>query len=401
MRTAGDPGGTRLWGLRALFLASAGAVIVICGSRGTAEERAPTPSKSPVGSELSLFAEFPNVPVGIAVAREGRVFLAFSRAIDENEPFSVAEVVDGRPVLFPPGLAQEAGPPADGRLLSVQALTVDARDRLWMLDCGRVGQNDPGPGATKLVAVDLASGKVVKTIVFPPAVAGPTAFFNDLVVDLRRGKDGMAFVTDASPKGPNGIVVVDLAAGTGRRRLNDHPSTKPAPGFVARVEGKRLVYAKGPNAGKPMRVGADGIALDAAGRKLYYAPLSSHHWYRVDADALADAKRSDADAAGTVEDLGDRRCASDGMLGSAEGTIYVTDYENGSILRRIKEGRLSPFVTDARLLWPDSMALSSDGTLYVTATQIHRGPDMRGGDERVKPFRVWRIRTTTHPLLLK
>ena len=401
MTTGRHPGKTKLWGFRALFLAATGAVIVICGSRGTAAERAPTPSKSPVGSDLSLFAEFPNVPVGIGVSGEGRVFLAFSRAIDENEPFSVAEVVDGRAVLFPQGLSQEVGPPADSRLLSVQALTVDARDRLWMLDCGRVGQNDPGPGGTKLVAVDLATGKVVKTIVFPPAVAGPTAFFNDLVVDLRRGKDGMAFVTDASPKGPNGIVVVDLAAGTGRRRLNDHPSTRPAPGFVARVEGRRLVYAKGPNAGKPMRVGTDGIALDAGGRKLYYAPLSSHHWYRVDADALADTKRSDEDVAKTVEELGGRGFASDGLLGSREGVIYLTDYENGRILRREKEGRIATLVRDVRLLWPDSMALSADGTLYVTATQIHRGPDMRGNDDRVKPFRVWRLRTTTHPLLLK
>ena len=394
-------GGTGLWAYRALFLAATGAVIVVCGSRGTAEESAPTPARSPVGSDLSLFAEFANVPVGVAVSKEGRVFLAFSRAIDETEPFSVAEVVDGRPVLFPPGLAQETGPPADGRLLSVQALTVDARDRLWILDCGRVGQNDPGPGATKLVGVDLASGKVVKTIVFPPAVAGPTAFFNDLVVDLRRGKDGIAFVTDASPKGPNGIVVVDLAAGTGRRRLNDHPSTRPAPGFVARVEGRRLVYAKGPNAGKPVRVGADGIALDAGGRKLYYAPLSSRRWYRVDAEALADSRRSDADVAGTVEDLGDRGFASDGMLGSAEGTIYVTDYENGRIRRRGKDGRLAIFVSDVRLLWPDSMALAADGTLYITATQIHRGAALRDGDERVRPFRVWRVRTATHPLLLK
>ena len=389
---------TRRSPLRSLVLPVLAAGLVAAGVSGRAPERAPTPPGTPAGSDLSLYAEFPNVPVGIAVSRQGRVFLAFSRAIDENQPFSVAEVVDGRPVLYPPGLAQETGPPADARLLSVQALAVDARDRLWILDCGRIGSKDPEPGATKLVGVDLATAKVVKTIPFPPAVAGPTAFFNDVVLDLGRGPDGTAFLTDASPKGPNGIVVVDLAAGTATRRLNAHPSTRPAPGFAARVEGRRLVFARGPNAGKPQRVGADGIALDGNGRRLYYAALSTHRWYRVDAEALADRRRSDADVAKTVEDLGDRGFASDGMLGSADGAIYVTDYENGAIRKRGADGRLVPFLRDPRLSWPDSMALAADGTLYVTATQIHRGADFRGADERVKPFRVWRTRTSSAPL---
>ena len=95
-----------------------------------------------------------------------------------------------------------------------------------ILDTGRPLFQPPQPGGPKLVGVDLASDRVVKTILFPPDVALPTSYLNDVRFDLRRGSEGTAFVTDSSDRGPNGIVVVDLAFGESWRRLHDHPSTK-------------------------------------------------------------------------------------------------------------------------------------------------------------------------------
>jgi len=352
------------------------------------------------GGAARVFAQFENVPVGIAVSRDGRVFLAFSRAIDEDEPFSVAEVKNGKAVPFPPGLKQDRGPAGRGRLLSVQALTVDARNRLWMLDCARIDNQDAETAGIKLVAVDLATNKVVQTIEFRPEVAGPTSFLNDVVIDLRRGSAGVAYLTDASPKGPNGIVVVDLASGRSRRRLNDHQSTKPSPVLVLQVEGRPLVRQSGPDAGKPLAFGADGIALSADGRKLYYSPITSHRWYRVDTDALVDGRLAEPKIAKRVEDLGDKGFAADGMLGSADGTVYVTDVENNAIRKSDAGGPLTDVVRDPKLLWPDSMALGGDGTLYFTTTQIERGKAIRGKDERVRPFTVWSVKTNSRPLML-
>lgn len=89
----------------------------------------------------------------------------------------------------------------------------------------------------------------------------------------------MAYLTDASPEGPNGIVVVDLACGRAMRRLNDHPSTKPDPALVLNAEGQPLIQKIGPDKGKPFAVGADGIALSADGRYLYDSPLTSRALY--------------------------------------------------------------------------------------------------------------------------
>jgi sugar lactone lactonase YvrE len=339
-----------------------------------------------------------DVPVGIAFSRDGRLFFAYSRAIDPKEPISVAEWKSGKPSPYPPGFRQDKGAPAHDRLLSVQALTVDARDRLWILDTAKVGQEPVQPGAPKLLAVDLSTNKVVQRVNYPADVCGPTCFTNDVVIDLSRGPAGYAFITDSSFDGPNGIIVVDLQSGKSWRRLNDHPSTKPAPGFVATVEGQPLIAKGGTNPGRPIATGADGIALAVDGTHLYYSPLSSHRLYRVDRGALADRSKSDDEVAKTVEDLGDKGFAADGMLGDAQGRLYSTDYENGAIQRRDQNGEWTVVAQDPRMLWPDSLALAPDGTLYFTNTQIERGERVRGKDERERPFRVFGVKTDSRPL---
>jgi sugar lactone lactonase YvrE len=349
---------------------------------------------------LSKLAQFDNVPVGVAVSRTGRIFLSFSRAIDEREPYSLAELVGQAPVLFPPGFRQDGGVPAPDKLLSVQALTVDALDRLWILDTAKVGQAPIVPGTPKLVAVDLQSNKPIQTIFFPPSVAGPSAMLNDVRIDLGKGKAGTAFLTDSSSSGPNGLVVVDLATGTATRRLNDHPTTKPQPGLVTSSEGQPLIVRQGPEAGQANHVGSDGIALDADGHHLYYRPLTSHHLYRVTTDALVDASMSDAAVAAAVEDLGDLGFASDGLLGDAQGRLYLTDYEHNAIHRRNADGTIEILAQDDQLLWPDSMSLRGDGMLLCTATQIERSPRLRGTDQRVRPFTVWQVATDGQPLYL-
>jgi sugar lactone lactonase YvrE len=364
-------------------------------SKGKPVRGKPGSDEDPV---VGRIASLQAVPVGVAVSRDDRVFLAFSRAIDETVPVSVVELVDDETVPYPPGFEQRDGNPAKNRLLSVQSLTVDAQNRLWILDTGRVGTNAVEPGSVRLVCWDLDEEELVRTIVLPKAVAGETSFINDVRVDLSRGRAGVAYLTDASAEGPNGLVVVDLASGKAVRRLHDHASTKPDGRLVLAVGEKKLVQRAGPQKGEPLRLGADGLAI--AGKHVYWTPLTSHRLYRIRADVLADLGKSEREVAAAVEDLGDKGFAADGMLGDAEGRLYVTDLENGKVHRRDARGKWTVISADDRLHWPDSLAMTSKGRLLVTATQIDDGKRIAGWDRRKRPFYVLQIATDSTPLFL-
>ena len=65
---------------------------------------------------------------------------------------------------------------------------IDPNDRLWIVDTGSIEFGPTSPGGPKLVGVDLGTNRVFKTITFPPEVALPTSYLNDVRFDLRRGE---------------------------------------------------------------------------------------------------------------------------------------------------------------------------------------------------------------------
>lgn len=151
--------------------------------------------------------------VGVAVSAGGRIFLNWPRWGDPVA-FTVGELRGGEVVPFLAAAVNRFDPRRPGEtLVSVQAMAIDAEDRLWLLDTGSVNFGPVVPGGAKVVAVDLATDRIVQTIPFPEDVARRTSSVNDIRFDLGRGEAGMAFVTDAAPMGPNGIITVDLASG--------------------------------------------------------------------------------------------------------------------------------------------------------------------------------------------
>lgn len=331
------------------------------------------------------------MPTGVAVSKSNRMFVNFPRWGDPVE-YTVAEV-KGDDVAPYPNLAVNKLEPATTRnFVSVQSVVVDDLDRLWVLDTGSINFQPVIPGGAKLVAYDLKTDKEVKRIDFPPEVVKSVTYLNDVRFDLTRGKEGMAFITDSSARGQNGIIVVDLASGQSWRRLHRHPSTLPEPQFVPTVEGEPMM-ARQPGQGEAyITVGADGIAITPDGKTLYYRPLMGHHLYSVSVDALADRKQTDEQVAATVKDLGDAGFASDGLACDHRGRLYLTDYENNAIRRRTDDGKYEIVAQDPRMLWPDSMAFGPDGALYFTANQLHRQPAYNNGqDLRKQPYVVFRV----------
>ena len=363
------------------------------------------PADEPLGA-LEPVAYFNGaMPTGVTVSQKGRIFINFPKWGDDV-PFTVAEIRDGKAVPYPDeamNQTNEEDPAA--ALVSVQSVVVDPADRLWILDTGSPLFQPTKYGGPKLVCVDLATNRIVKKILLPQDVALPTTYLNDVRFDLRRGSEGMAFITDSAQKGPNGIIVVDLASGKSWRRLHDHPSTKAEelPSFLPIVEGRPFLEHQ-PNGmvKQGAGMGSDGIAISADGARLYYCPLGSRRLYSVDTDALANRSPEDSDAGATVTDEGDKGGASDGLESDAAGNIYATNYEHNSIMRRHLGGAWETVVHDSRLLWPDTLSLATDGYLYITANQLHRQARFhKGRDLRRRPYILFRVRIDTQPVLLR
>lgn len=359
------------------------------------------PTVAPQGN-LETVALFDGpMPTGVTVSQTGRVFVSFPRWGDKVD-FTVAEVKNGNSVPFPTAeFNQVPTGKLDAGFVSVQSVVVDPLDRLWAVDTGSIRMGPTELGGPKLVGIDLGTNTVTKTIVLPRNVALPTTYLNDVRFDMKRGKGGMAFVTDSSASGPNGIIVVDLDSGRSWRKLHDHPSTKPEKGFLPIVEGRAMMVHEPGKPARPMAIGSDGIAISQDGKLLYYSPLASRRLYAVSVDALASENMPEAQVAKTVQDLGEKG-ASDGLESDAEGRVYATNYEQQAVLRRKPDGTFETLVEDPRALWPDTLSLASDGYLYFTANQLERQPQFNDGrDVRQKPYSLFRVKVDGTRLLLK
>jgi sugar lactone lactonase YvrE len=380
-------------------------------------QAAPAPREKLKGQLQTVAQFYGAMPTGVTVSQKGRIFVNFPRWGD-NVPFTVAEIKNGRAVAYPDlsindfggngtraSLAMEKSARAreerETHFVGVQSVVVDPKDRLWILDTGSVQFGPTAPGGPKLVCMNLETNTVEKVIPFPANVALPTSYLNDVRFDLRKGRGGVAYITDSGAGSPGGIVVVDLDSGRSYRRLNNHPSVQPVPKFVPFVEGRAVFSTPKGKFPKYLGLKSDGIALSADGSRLYYCPLASRRLYSVSTALLLNGKASDAVIENSIIDHGDKGM-SDGLESDAQGRVYCTQLETNSISRRLPNGLFETVVHDDRLLWPDTLSLAGNGDLYVIANQLHEQKGFNyGQDKRRKPYSLFKIKTDGTPVRLK
>ena len=360
------------------------------------------PAQAQAGLEIVATFTYP-MPTGVTVSQDGRVFAALPRWTDKGD-YTVAEIVNGQPVPYPNADINKLNT-ADEKdtLVSVQSVVVDAKNRLWLLDTGSINFQPvyyPGP---KLIGIDLSTNTVFKTIYFANPAIAPTSYLNDVRFDLRRGAAGMAYITDSSDRGTNAIVVVDLASGVATRRLNQDLSVEAEydymPTLVGQPDQPHMVRMPGQ---QPMKVttGADPIALSADGSRLYYAPLTSQKLYSVSVDALSDPNMTDMQVKATVRQEG-MKGYSDGIETDNQNRVYTTNYQEHAIYRGTPGGTFAPLVSDPRMVWPDTLSISSDNYLYAMTNQLNLDPRFHfGNDLRKPPYYLFRIKIDAGPVRL-
>lgn len=313
---------------------------------------------------LTQVAGFKYQVTGVAVSKDGRIFVNFPRW-EKDVPISVAEVMkDGRLRPYPDaawnGWSNLKPLSLGDHFICVQSVTVDPQGFLWVVDPAAPGNEFIKPGGVKLVKIDLGTNKVAQVIPFDKTVAPQGSYMND----VRVSPDGKhAYLTDSGQQGA--LIVVDIAAGKARRVLDGDPRTQPEPGVVPHVDGHEL---RRPDHRIPA-FAADGIALDAAGRYLYWQDLVGRTLYRIPTSSLLSATMSPADVGASVEKVAITNVA-DGLWMNEQDALFITDPANNAVRMRAPDGGMSVVAKDARLRWPDSMAEGADGSIYVTASHI-------------------------------
>ncbi|KST59881.1 hypothetical protein AO398_15790 [Methylobacterium sp. GXS13] len=362
-----------------------------------AQEPVAATSPPPAGSSaLTQVARFQHQVTGVTVAQDGRIFVNFPRWT-EDSPVSVAELKDGKPVPYPDvewnswrnARKDEVDPKT--HFVCVQSVVADRHGRLWVVDAAAPAMAAVVKDGPKLVAIDLKTNTVAKTIAFDPSVAPQGSYLND----VRISPDGKtAYLTDSGAEGA--LVVVDIDSGKAKRLLAGVPATMPDTTVTVTYDGKPL---RRPD-GRGVEFSADGIALSPDGKTLYWQAIKGKTLYSLPTDALTGwvsaslvpETLADKSLAGKIVTVGENGPA-DGLLIDRDGSrMYVTSPQDDSIKVRTlssKDAGLTTLVQDPRLRWPDTFSQGPDGTVYVTTSHIQDSAFYKEGAPIALPTELW------------
>ncbi len=329
-----------------------------------------------------------DTPVGNGCfTADGRLVISSHPMYETPVRVSVFEP-DGSLAPFPNAGWNDETKPDMQRLDAVLGLHDDSRGRVWLADMGTRSKIQP-----KFVIWDTKADALWRVIPIPHDVLTEFSEPNDFVVDEVRGQ---IYIADegAGHGGDGGraaLIVIDIETGKARRRLETYDGIKAEPQPL-KIDGHVIAHNGSDGLHGPMKVGVDGIAMDAAGEGLYLSPLNGHTMWRVRVDDLLDPTLDDPALAERLECYAPKP-NSGGMCLTPNGDIYMTVIERNAI------GRISAIdraydepVKREDMFWPDGIMSGPDGALYVVVTQLPRSPGLaRPGEAPVLPFKVFRF----------
>jgi sugar lactone lactonase YvrE len=334
-----------------------------------------------------IFARLPQSVGNVAFTPDNQVI--FSHHPFYSPDVRVAKLTS--PTTFAPFPNAEWNTPREGSdqyLDNVLGLRSDEDGVVWIIDMGFRTHITP-----KLVGWNTRANRLERIYYMPEPVTRPGSQPQDIVIDH---KDHKFYIADEDI-GPGGdgsqaaIIVVDRDTGRARRVLEGDKSTIPEDVAIT-VDGNDLTVPG--KDGKPtiIKVGCDGITMDAKAEWLYYAPLSGRSLYRIRVDDLNDESLSNAQLSAKVERYSDKP-NNGGLSIDFAGNIYLTAVETKSIGVITPDRKYHTFASDPQMVWPDGISYSPDGYMYVSASQVSAAAMFHGGKaENKTPYLIYRFK---------
>ena len=312
---------------------------------------------------------------GIAITSKGRMFVSIPQWIDEPSP-SVAEVFENGSIKAYPNNIWNAFDKKKSyqRFTNVNAVHVDHKDNLWVVDYAAPFWSDPIKGSQKLVKINTSENQVEKVYRFDEDILPEGAKLNDVRVDLNKQ---VAYISEF---GIGALIVLDLPTGKARRLLHRHYSARAHPDVVTYFDGKPFSTAM---------LQLNDIELDNKGEYLYYQPTGGPILYRIKTKHLLNTSLNQRQLSDKVE-VYSKSLTIGGITKDKNDTFYLGNVQDNAVTI-LKNGQvMGNLVQDDRLLWPDAMSVYKR-YLYIPAPQLRLLPKFNNGEDKTRgQFKVYR-----------
>ena len=316
------------------------------------------------------------MPAGIKLNSKGEIFVSVPRW-EGPVPATLNKLISVNNGIalfqpFPSFLDNQIGNSTS--LQSVLGFEIDLNDNVWVLDQGRVNNTEPIAGSMKVNKYD-STGNLLISYDLSNVAYAETSFLNDLVLDI---SGGYVYISDSGiPIDPTttprpGLIVINTSNGKITRVLDSDPSVMPDLSLWVTINGERVKETS------PMETGVDGIALSCDKRTLYYTPLTSRDLYAISTYAL---QQNFANVSTYVTKLGYKYSASDGLMCSENGHMYLTAIELNAVLMQsditpnaanFQFNVFTPIMQNSTsLMWPDTLGFDNTNKyLYAMSNQL-------------------------------
>lgn len=318
---------------------------------------------------------------GVAVSESGRLFTNYPRWSNVYR-YALVEVKNNNEVIPFPNAEWNTWDISKGgdkakHFLCVQAVVIDDKDNMWVVDAGYAKNADGNDKGQKLVKINLRNNEVEKVYLLYPELS-LKSYANDIRIDTRRQ---VAYLTNS---GEGGIVIVDLKSGHVRQVLLGTNVTKADTNYSMKRLGQPLLSNS-----KSFNVHSDGIALTPDGSMLYFKSLTDDKLFRIATTHLHNTSLTPQALLAKVEFVGNFT-TTDGMAFDDKGNLYLGDLEKRKLVRittKLKTQIVIP--ENEELAWPDSYHLAKNGWLYISLSRIdeearfHNGQSARKGAYKI------------------